>query len=39
MSLKDLFAGSKITASISKPKLIIAAVLALVLILVGLCSR
>lgn len=42
MSLKELFAGTKITADtsgISKSKLIIAAVLVLVLVIVGLCSR
>lgn len=42
MSLKEVFAGTKITADtsgISKSKLIIAAVLVLVLVIVGLCSR
>ena len=39
MSMKDLFAGTKITVGVSKTKIIIAVVLGLFLVIVGLCSR
>lgn len=39
MSLKDVFAGTKITVGVSKTKIIIAVVLGLFLVIVGLCSR